>query len=441
MLAVTVLGLARVLGRPLAVGVAVVALACSSTAPSATPAAAPATEVASTAEPTLETSPEATPAASPAVATPLEAIEARVEGLRGLAPTGLVTREFVSDEELFAIIEQEVSAPAVLESFGNEGALLIQLGLLPPEADTVALYRALLDSQVLGLYDTDTRTMYVRAGDADVLLQEVTYSHEYVHALQDAHFDLDALDIATANRDASYALSALIEGDASLTQSEYLQGLGLGAALQLLGAAIDAPTPDTTPPVMIELLTFPYRSGLGYVAALAREGGSPAIDGAFARPPASTEHVLHPEKYAAAEPPVEVTPAFEALGGWAVEDTNVLGELTLALWLRLNGLPSREAATAAAGWGGDRYAVLEGADGASALVAVVAWDTPLDAAEFARAVAPDSMGAMGEAQSAGFGGRALVLVEPSSGVSVLALADDEGVARALAEELAATLAP
>ena len=42
----------------------------------------------------------------------------------------------------------------------------------------------------------------------------------------------------------------------------------------------------------------------------------------------------------------------------------------------------KNADAAAAGWGGDRLAVIEGPDGAWAVVMQTVWDTPADAAEF-----------------------------------------------------------
>ena len=90
----------------------------------------------------------------------------------------------------------------------------------------------------------------------------------------------------------------------------------------------------------------------------------------FTKMPDSTEQILHPDK--ATEAPVAVTlPADLAasLGsGWTVPLQDTFGELQLGIWLREGGVPSAEATDAAAGWGGDRLAVIEGPDGAWAVV-------------------------------------------------------------------------
>ena len=85
----------------------------------------------------------------------------------------------------------------------------------------------------------------------------------------------------------------------------------------------------------------------------------------IARMPESTEQILHPEKYAADEAPVAVDlPADLAtqLGaGWSVPLEDTFGELQIGIWLRESGVAQGGRATAAAaGWGGDRLAVVEG---------------------------------------------------------------------------------
>ena len=63
---------------------------------------------------------------------------------------------------------------------------------------------------------------------------------------------------------------------------------------------------DAMPDILKETLLFPYTSGLNMVLAAQTSGGWPAVNAMFARPPASTEQVLHPDKYAAAEAPIAV---------------------------------------------------------------------------------------------------------------------------------------
>ena len=115
--------------------------------------------------------------------------------------------------------------------------------------------------------------------------------------------------------------------------------------------------PDV-PRVLHLSLIAPYVDGFALVQELRRRGNWAAVDQVWRNLPVDTEQVLHLDKYLAHEPPIELAvPPLEALGrGWAVLDHDVLGEQGLRI--SLEKWSSRDAAaTAAAGWGGDRYVV------------------------------------------------------------------------------------
>jgi hypothetical protein len=136
-------------------------------------------------------------------------------------------------------------------------------------------------------------------------------------------------------------------------------------------------------------LLFPYTNGVAFVQGLANKGGWAAVNEAYARPPDSTEQILHPEKYVAHEEPVDVSvPADLAkrLGaGWTVDFQDTLGEFGLRTWLQLvGGLDQAAASSAADGWGGDRVVLVSHGD-AFAIAVETVWDTPDDAAAFAAA--------------------------------------------------------
>ena len=63
-----------------------------------------------------------------------------------------------------------------------------------------------------------------------------------------------------------------------------------------------------------------------------------------------------------------------------LEDT--FGEFQTGIWLRESGVDLAAANDAAAGWGGDRLAVLKGPDDAWAVAWKTEWDTAADAAAF-----------------------------------------------------------
>ncbi len=175
----------------------------------------------------------------------------------------------------------------------------------------------------------------------------------------------------------------MYEGDASLTMAQWAAGnLQAGELLQILGASADPEAGaalNRAPAILRAPLEFPYTTGLNFVSAAYGQGQWPAVDAFYGRMPASTEQILHPDKYAAAEAPVQVTmPADLAkrLGpGWSVPLQDTFGELQLGIWLQEGGVDQTAATAAAAGWGGDRLAVLEGPGGAWSIAMQTAWDT------------------------------------------------------------------
>ncbi|MFN8639504.1 MAG: hypothetical protein U0360_08605 [Dehalococcoidia bacterium] len=93
------------------------------------------------------------------------------------------------------------------------------------------------------------------------------------------------------------------------------------------------------------------------------------------------------------------------------------------------GDPSRTAAAAAAGWGGDRYQVLRGPRGEAALLARIAWDTPNDADKFLVTVSP-SAPANGVRLS-NVSGRIVALARWGASGVAMAVAADQATATAL----------
>ena len=92
------------------------------------------------------------------------------------------------------------------------------LGLLPADASLKDLDVQLLSSQVAGLYDPDTKTMDVVSKSGQLgPVEQITYAHEFDHALQDQNFGLDKLGLDdTSDSDRTLARLSLPEGDATL---------------------------------------------------------------------------------------------------------------------------------------------------------------------------------------------------------------------------------
>jgi hypothetical protein len=323
--------------------------------------------------------------------------------IRELPPLEAIDDILLTREVLLARMPELIAEEAGLAEAAAQSRAMAALSLLPAGTDLFDLTLRLMGEQAAGYYDPLTDEMIVVTdGDADLGAEEYFYAHEIVHALQDAHLDPDDLMEVPpeGNGDADLAAVALYEGDAVVTSTDYLDSHP-GLALEILRAGTpDFPELDAAPGAVVASLLFPYSEGAEFVSRLRREGGWAAVDAAYADLPASTEQILHPDKYLARDHPAAVPlPDPSTLGdGWILVDDDTLGELQTGLMLAdlapgeginpvTGAIRLPEAArNAAAGWDGDRYALWENGE-REVLVWRSVWDTPSDARAFARALA------------------------------------------------------
>src|SRR5262245_12737472 len=365
--------------------VAVLATACGTVAPTVEPTLAPTAPP----RPAGPTARDVDPAAAYA------AIRAQVEALRGLEPTKAVDPVTIDEAQLETNFEAELAKEYPPDRLRFETQLLTTMGLLPEGSN---LHDVLLDfkaGQVAGYYDPDEDKLFVVSRQGGVGGAElVTYAHEYTHQLQDQNFDLESLDFdAQDQRDRSFGRLALLEGDATSIQSTWMfANLTPEQLGDVLKAGLDPEAVaalQRAPAYIRETTLFTYQEGLAFVSQLLAGGSYDQVDAVYASPPASTEQILHPEKYVAHEAPDDVQIPDGIAGavgsGWKVEGEDTLGEEVLGIWLRVGGVSKDESNDAAAGWGGDRLVLLSGPDGAASVGIVTTWDSAADAAEFASA--------------------------------------------------------
>ena len=379
-----------------------------------TPTATPVPPPTFTPLPTVPPSP--TPTVESSLAQTLANITRNIVLQRRLPPLTEIDRNFMTRTELEAFLREKFEEER--EDVLKAQELLTILNLIPKDLDLFHLYLDLLSEQVLGLYDSKTEELYV-IGEVERFgpLEEVTLAHELVHALQQQHFDIHSLHEAVEeNSDSQAALSALIEGDAYLATFEYMDiFLTPQQRQEVLQSARDSPVLEQAPYAIQKSFFFEIEDGIRFVFALRPTGGLDAVDRAFTHPPVSTEQILHPEKYLQKEAPVSVSLPDLAAGlgaGWSERDSDVLGEFGLRTYLE-TGVAEPVAAVAAAGWGGDRYALLHGAQGERTLVLLSVWDTDEDAKEFFAVALTPLEGVTGERYAGIQGGRVLFIVAPT----------------------------
>ncbi len=399
------------------VGAALAFAACNASTPTPTPAGSAASTPPASGSlapspglPSPSTVPGSSAPAGPSGPPPDVTALARtildqVVQIRGLPVKRDVPPTVMSEADLQAYVERTFNKDNPPDVLAANERLLKGLGLIPAGSSLRDLYLQMLTSQIAGFYSPDDKKLYVISRSGSIgPAEKVTFAHEYTHALQDQSFDLQGLDTDQVGQgDRGLGRLALVEGDATLVMTYWSQQHLTPAELtELLRQSSD---PEqlrilgAMPPILRETLLFPYQTGLQFALGLQTGGGWKAVDDAFRRPPASTEQVMHPEKYAAQEAPVALSlPADLATrmgAGWKVGMTDTMGEFQIGIWLRQGGSNTTVGTQAAAGWGGDRIELLDGPNGAWAIAWQTAWDSDADAAEFeaaANAVLPKAAG-------------------------------------------------
>ena len=322
-------------------------------------------------------------------------ITQQVVKLRGLALKRPMPRGVLSRQEIRKRLEERLAKEFPRTEIETEGMVLKRLGLIPADSDYLKLVLDLLTDQVVGFYDPFRRQLYI-ADWMPIDMQRPALAHEITHGLQDQHFDLRRFTSGLkGNADRQLARAALVEGDGTGVMLEFALGVDLGslppgvmAMLKPMLQLFSSPTFQKTPRFLREVLVLPYTAGLDFVVALRRRLAWSKINAFYQNPPESTEQVLHPEKFLARERPVLITPRpLQALKGSREVWQDTLGEAQLRLYLEQH-VSKERAATAAAGWGGDRGVAYQrpGLPGV-AVVHCSVWDGEQDAIEFEEAQA------------------------------------------------------
>jgi hypothetical protein len=292
--------------------------------------------------------------------------------------------------EIEQMLVRNLNESASAEEMRASETALKKLGLAPADFQLRPFIIKLLAEQVAGYYEPKTQEFYL-ADWIDIDGQKPVMAHELTHALQDQHFDLRRFEKwPKHDSDAELSAHALVEGDASFLMMQYIvrNPARQLAFMKSMGAAGAGATEqiEKAPRVLRETLLFPYFQGMAWVAGVYKQGGWDAVSAAYKNLPKSTEQILHNDKYVANEEPQKVAlrDISASLGrGWKMADNDVEGEWGYYLVLDQILQSPDVSKKAAAGWGGDRYALFTGPKASDVLVAQKAvWDTEADAREF-----------------------------------------------------------
>jgi hypothetical protein len=343
----------------------------------------------------------------------------------GLPIKHRVKRKLTMRDEVQSYIEKNMKDDKDAKRLERSSAVLKKFGLLPRNFDLSSFLVTMLREQVAGYYDAKTKTVYL-LNWLDAEQQKPVLAHELTHALQDQSFgietfmksaeggnedkgkgkgkykdkdDKDPSPADIANDEQSSARQAIVEGQAMVVLLDYtlaptgktlLESPQIVDALKqgmLVGTA-DSPAFRDAPIFLKEELTFPYRYGLDFTAALLKAGGKKlAYAGAFDNPPKTTREIMEPDTYLSHEKldPVKLIDMEKDFKDYDPFDIGAMGEFDVDILVEQYA--GREEATSIyPEWrGGYYFAGKPKANKAApiALLYISRWSSPEKAAEFA----------------------------------------------------------
>jgi hypothetical protein len=326
----------------------------------------------------------------------LRQMEEQAELLRGLTLSKRIPLEVVPKEALQAQAIADCTAQSVSEALTPE--TLTMLGLLGPDDDLTSDEASLAADWAANLTSRyDEPRLQIEVIDPSTLDPgwRLDYVAVYLSALRAQNVGDGAsrrccpMACATAG-DAGLASAALSVGDTRLAMEQWVRVYGGAEDVAQFGSLL-APAEEASlfhaPRFLRETYAFLLTGGRAFVQDLYLSGGWPAVDQAYADPPASTEQILHPERYLKDSPfPLQAPDLGAALGrGWQLRQTVVLGEWRMRQTLQVY-LPAEEAIEAAGDWGGDVLMIYRNtALDQDLLVLITRWDNLRQAQDFSLA--------------------------------------------------------
>jgi hypothetical protein len=300
----------------------------------------------------------------------------------GLPILHKVKRRLTKRDEVQSYIKKSIKDDKDAKRLERSSEVLKKFGLVPRNFDLPNFLVVMLREQVAGYYDVKTKTVNL-LNWVDAEQQKPVLAHELTHALQDQSFGIEkwmkgsveqddkkddpsAADIV--NDEETSARQAVIEGQAMvvlldyslaptgktvLNSSEIVEALKQG---MLVGTA-DTPAFRDAPIFLKEELTFPYRYGLDFTAALLQAGGKElAYAGAFKDPPKTTREIMQPQTYLTHEKlePLRMIDMEKDFKSYDAFDIGAMGEFDVDILVEQYA-GQKEAAAIYPAWRGGYY--------------------------------------------------------------------------------------
>ncbi len=296
----------------------------------------------------------------------IDEVIAELSRITGWKAPRKISPESISKDGLKQFLEARIQEIVKPEEIRAEEIALKKLGLVPEDFDLKKMTIDLLTEQAAAFYDYKKKKLVVLESNMS-LMQKPILVHELAHALADAHFNLGKYLLRGKSDDAALSRQAVMEGQATWLMSEYLMvkmGTSLRSGSEMAGmmgrintSSGAYPVFDAAPLYLRESLLFPYSKGFTFQHAVVLKYGQKAFSEVFRNPPASSQQILHPEKYfsrtAAAKPPLPKAD----VGGFRPMIEGALGEFDHDVLFRQYG--SAGDAALAERWRGAHFQIFE----------------------------------------------------------------------------------
>lgn len=340
----------------------------------------------------------------------VDEIAKEVEEIRGLRFKEPFERKIISPVEIRALVIDMAKEEMPAELLENITRLWARLGFFGPELDIMECMLQFLEAGALGLYDDQTKTLYLLEGFSPDGARPVIF-HELIHALEDQHIGLGILkERAMEDSDRGSAAQAVVEGSASYFTELYLnrhpefKAAMEADAMKKMGDQVRM-LMEVPSVLILSSAMFPYGNAPWWVRQVTG-GDLEKVAALYDDVPVSTEQIFHPKKYGV-DFPYRIVPG--DIGdllpdGWARAHQDSLGELYVGLLMNeleggpppmkiLRGADMRgtsvffrgQTGKVARGWDGDQVVSYHGPQGETALLWTSRWDSGEDALEFEQA--------------------------------------------------------
>jgi hypothetical protein len=291
-----------------------------------------------------------------------------------------------SKEQVREFVTKQFTDSLAMHDIAGQEAAYKRFGMIPDTLKLQPFLTSLLEEQIVGYYDPQTKVLYVVDGSPKDMAG-ITIAHELIHALQDQYISMDSVQKIRDDNDRLSAAQAVFEGQAVYEQISIMLG-GSNIAINLPGGwdrirdmirenKASMPIFAAAPKVIQETLIFPYLSGAEFYRNYKERKPGNSI---YSDMPVSTEQIIHPAAFfVTRDNPTRVT--LGTLSNATKVYENDLGEFETRLFLFQHLNDQNEAVRGATGWDGDRYAVVNTPQG-QGIVWLTVWDSPVEAGEF-----------------------------------------------------------